>query len=237
MNPTPATSMDSAVCRSSRNCDLADVNALITRLTNPANEHATWPTVAQIAQQRFAAGLDALHAAGVLHAFDEHQRGYIAGYGSAPTLLVQGPPGTGKSYSTAFALLARLQAHGSRAPISRPTDLQNPCRPLMRYWRKCRECRNCWPSCVCVNGSCSTSILMRGSYVPLYRVAPRTNPPLEARWHALARDADVQGVLSSHTYAIAAITPFATIGPARAKAKYSIVCPSVIAWCSMRPHR
>jgi superfamily I DNA and/or RNA helicase len=34
---------------------------------------------------------------------------YIAQHGTTPTLLVQGPPGTGKSYSTAFALLARLQ--------------------------------------------------------------------------------------------------------------------------------
>jgi hypothetical protein len=34
---------------------------------------------------------------------------YIGGHGETPVLLVQGPPGTGKSYTTAFAVLARLQ--------------------------------------------------------------------------------------------------------------------------------
>lgn len=84
-------------------------NALYARLADPAAERVAWPEAAVEGQRRFAAGLDALHAAGALHAFDEHQRPYIEGHGDAPTLLVQGPPGTGKSYSTAFALLARLQ--------------------------------------------------------------------------------------------------------------------------------
>ncbi len=50
-----------------------------------------------------------LHAAGAFHTFEADKREFIGGCGDAPTLLVQGPPGTGKSYSTAFALLARLQ--------------------------------------------------------------------------------------------------------------------------------
>src|SRR5215211_7063821 len=54
-------------------------------------------------------GLDALHAAGALHGFESSKREFIGGHGSTPVLLVQGPPGTGKSYSTAFALFARLQ--------------------------------------------------------------------------------------------------------------------------------
>jgi len=41
--------------------------------------------------------------------FEAGKREYISLHGAAPTLLVQGPPGTGKTYSTAFAVLARLQ--------------------------------------------------------------------------------------------------------------------------------
>ena len=65
--------------------------------------------VARDGQARFLAGLEALHAAGALHDFEAGKRDYIGQYGDAPILLVQGPPGTGKSYTTAFALFARLQ--------------------------------------------------------------------------------------------------------------------------------
>src|SRR5579872_6963531 len=83
-------------------------NALYDRLAR-RDAAVTWPAVAARAQQRFLEGLEALEQAGAIHPFDERQRDYIAGHGDAPTLLVQGPPGTGKSYSTAFALFARLQ--------------------------------------------------------------------------------------------------------------------------------
>ncbi|MBX0328599.1 ATP-binding protein [Oscillochloris sp. ZM17-4] len=84
-------------------------NTLYARLDDPAGERVSWPAAAVAAQRRFAEGLDALREAGALHAFDPSQIAYIAQHGDAPTLLVQGPPGTGKSYTTAFALLARLQ--------------------------------------------------------------------------------------------------------------------------------
>lgn len=84
-------------------------NTLYARLADPAGERVRWPEEAAAAQARFAAGLDALRDVGGLHAFDPSQMAYIAGHGDAPTLLVQGPPGTGKSYTTAFALLARMQ--------------------------------------------------------------------------------------------------------------------------------
>ena len=58
---------------------------------------------------KFLAGLDAFHQAGHLHDFEVGKRSFIGGHGSTPVLLVQGPPGTGKSYSTAFAVFARLQ--------------------------------------------------------------------------------------------------------------------------------
>ena len=61
-------------------------------------------------QQAFLAGLDAFHQAGHLHGLEIGKREFIGGHGRTPVLLVQGPPGTGKSYSTAFAVFARLQA-------------------------------------------------------------------------------------------------------------------------------
>ncbi|MBA2519063.1 MAG: PD-(D/E)XK nuclease family protein [Chloroflexia bacterium] len=72
-------------------------------------EGATWPPAATAGQQRFASGLAALHTAGALHDFSPQVDRYIGEHGAAPVLLIQGPPGTGKSYSTAFALFARLQ--------------------------------------------------------------------------------------------------------------------------------
>jgi hypothetical protein len=60
-------------------------------------------------QTKFLLGLDAFHAAGHLHDFEIGKRELIGGHARTPILLVQGPPGTGKSYSTAFAIFARLQ--------------------------------------------------------------------------------------------------------------------------------
>ncbi|WP_435018571.1 AAA domain-containing protein [Tundrisphaera sp. TA3] len=60
-------------------------------------------------QMEFLAGLDAFHAAGHLHDFEVGKRQLVGGHARTPILLVQGPPGTGKSYSTAFAVFARLQ--------------------------------------------------------------------------------------------------------------------------------
>lgn len=74
---------------------------------------ATWPPAAAVGQRRFFDGLEALHQAGAMHPFAPQVREYIAEHGETPVLLVQGPPGTGKSYTTAFALLARVQ--GARA--------------------------------------------------------------------------------------------------------------------------
>ena len=84
-------------------------NTLYARLTDPTTARTDWPGAAAAGQERFLAGLDALHAAGALHDFEPGKRAYIGAHGDAPTLLVQGPPGTGKSYATAFALFARLQ--------------------------------------------------------------------------------------------------------------------------------
>lgn len=84
-------------------------NTLYDRLTNPKQSTTSWPVDAEKGQARFLAGLDALKAANALHDFEPSKRAYIGSRGHEPILLVQGPPGTGKSYSTAFAIFARIQ--------------------------------------------------------------------------------------------------------------------------------
>ncbi len=84
-------------------------NALYALLAGADRPAPLWPEESAAGQARFLAGLEALGAAGALHGFEPSKRAFIGGHGAAPILLVQGPPGTGKSYSTAFAVFARLQ--------------------------------------------------------------------------------------------------------------------------------
>ncbi len=84
-------------------------NTLYDRLVAPTPGSAEWSSEAAAGQERFMAGLVALDAAGLLHGFEPGKHDFIARRSAEPFLLVQGPPGTGKSYTTAFAILARMQ--------------------------------------------------------------------------------------------------------------------------------
>lgn len=84
-------------------------NTLYDRLSKLSSNEVYWPEPAIEGQKQFLAGLDVLKTANALHDFEPSKRTYIGSCGSDPILLVQGPPGTGKSYSTAFAIFARLQ--------------------------------------------------------------------------------------------------------------------------------
>jgi hypothetical protein len=88
-----------------------ETNTLYSRLSNPQAGHVEWDERAGDGQARFYEGLEALHAlsAHEMPQFEESKHDYIAYHGDDPVLLVQGPPGTGKSYSTAFAIFARMQ--------------------------------------------------------------------------------------------------------------------------------
>lgn len=100
------------VCEGLRGLEAGRVsgqNAIYHRIARPTPARVTWPAAAEAGQARFMAGLDALHRAGAMHDFEPSKRAYIAQHGQDPILLVQGPPGTGKSYSTAFAVFARMQ--------------------------------------------------------------------------------------------------------------------------------
>ncbi len=84
-------------------------NTLFERVRDGCDESLPWPPLAREGQARFMAGLKAMHAASVSHDFEPSKTQFIGELGDAPLLLVQGPPGTGKSFTTAFAVLARLQ--------------------------------------------------------------------------------------------------------------------------------
>lgn len=84
-------------------------NELHRRVSKQGASPVDWPEAAQAGQTRFMAGLQAMHAANAAVAFEASKVAYIGSHGDAPLLLVQGPPGTGKSFTTAFAILARLQ--------------------------------------------------------------------------------------------------------------------------------
>lgn len=86
-------------------------NTLIDRLNSPGGKLSTVSRAAIDGQDRFLAGLIALNQHGALHGLEESKHEFIGLHGDSPSLLVQGPPGTGKSYSTAFAVLARV--HGA----------------------------------------------------------------------------------------------------------------------------
>lgn len=101
-------------------------HTLYAHLTGTPTSKPIEPIVAQAkGQQRFLDGLDALHAAGMIFDFEPGKRDFIGGHTDDPILLVQGPPGTGKSFSTAWALLARIQ--GAMA-ASKPFHIALSCK-------------------------------------------------------------------------------------------------------------
>lgn len=186
-------------------------NALYARLADPAAERVDWPEAARAGQQRFAAGLAALAEAGALHPFDASQRGYIAGLGDAPTLLVQGPPGTGKSYSTAFALLARLQGalaagQSFRALLTCKTHAATEVllEKIAEVQATLRGLRDARPALFAAHFD------PRILDAPLFRVSPRDpgrSWPGPVR--VLARD-EAPGAIAQQPACFIAITPFAT---------------------------
>ena len=174
-------------------------------------------------QASFLAGLDAFRAAGLMHDFEPGKREFIGGHGHTPVLLVQGPPGTGKSYSTAFAVFARLQA-------------------AMRDGRECRVFLSC-------KTHAATDVLLKNVLdvrnklhelrttdaalfdahfdkrlldVPLYRIAPREDPP--AGVHRLLKDDEKESgedknadAVREHNWAVVAATPGGVYGMLKKK--------------------
>jgi len=103
-NPTAAHGLD--VIAHLRDME-AGVNSgyhtLYDALTERRTATVSWPPDAVAAQDRF------LWAVTQRYPFEEGKQEFIGEHGATPILLVQGPPGTGKSFSTAYALFARIQ--------------------------------------------------------------------------------------------------------------------------------
>lgn len=174
-------------------------------------------------QMKFLAGLVAFRDEGLLHDFEKSKRSFIGGYGRAPVLLVQGPPGTGKSYSTAFAVFARIQGAMQQG---------KPCRVLV-------SCRTHAATDVLVKNVIEVQAKLRdlrrrspGLFalyldpglldVPVYRVAPNEPPPEGVV--PLTKDAEkAKGepknydVLLENEWAVVGVTPGGVYGMMKAK--------------------
>src|SRR5262249_27498261 len=172
---------------------------------------------------KFLDGLDAFHQAGHLHGFEVGKRSFIGGHGRTPVLLVQGPPGTGKSYSTAFAVFARLQgAMQAKRPfrvfVSCKTHAATDVllRNVLEVQEKLRELRGADPK------------LFRKHFdarlldVSLFRVAPH-DPPPPGVVHLLKDDEKEQDeeynadVILEPEWAVVGITPGGVYGMLKKK--------------------
>jgi hypothetical protein len=190
-------------------CD-GNPNVLYDRLIMlPTSGHGQ----GSVGQQAFLAGLDAFYRAGLLHDFEPSKREFIGGHATTPILMVQGPPGTGKSYSTAFAIFARIQGamragQDYRVFLSCKTHaatdvlLKNVLDVRQKLYDLRAKNRNLF----------DTHFDKRLLDVPLYRVAPKEPPPEVII--PLAKDRDkpkgepknVEVLLQSN-YCVAGMTP------------------------------
>ena len=174
-------------------------------------------------QAAFVAGLDAFHQCRLLHDFEASKREFIGSHARTPVLLVQGPPGTGKSYCTAFAVFARLQGAMTE---KRPYRVFLSCKThaatdvllknVLEVQDKLRELRAADPKLF------DKHFDARLLDVPLYRVAPKDQPP--AGVVALGKDADKEkgeddnaDRIEEEEWAVVAVTPGGTYGMLKAK--------------------
>ncbi len=190
-------------------------NALYDRLVAQAGAPLSRP-LNEAEGLRFLEGLEALHAAGALHDFEESKRQYIGEHFANPMLLVQGPPGTGKSYTTAFSVLARMQAAMAEG---RPFRVLMSCKThaatdvlldnMRHVQRKLREKSHTHPDIF------DRYFDRRVLDVPLFRIAPRETREDEGiAVLAKAADDDVDegrpcnaDVVQGHMWCVAAATP------------------------------
>lgn len=200
-------------------------NALYDRLVTPP---APGDGKGSAGQAAFLAGLDAFRDAGHLHDFEPGKREFIGEHARTPILLVQGPPGTGKSYSTAFAVFARVQGAMAAKQDYRvflscktyaATDLL--LKNVLDVREKLRELQKADPELF------ARHFDARLLDVPLYRVAPKDAPPEGAI--PLAKDAEKEGdedynadAVREHPWAVIAVTPGGTYSMLKQKWKKEI---------------
>ena len=220
-------------------------NTLYAVLAGEERPLPLWPEAGAEGQARFMAGLDALHAAGALHGFEPSKREFIGGHGETPVLLVQGPPGTGKSYSTAFALFARLQGamaadQDFRAFLSCKTHAATDV--LLENVVKVREM---------LRGFAASQPELFAAYfdprlldVPLFRIRPRGEVPVRRDRRCRKTTEREPGTpkaveaIEASRWGVVAATPGGTRG--LIKERWPRSCSgttSPTAWCSTKPRR
>ena len=195
------------------------------RLYDLLNDPAAWGRDASgsLGQMKFLAGLLAFREEGLLHDFEKSKRSFIGGFGKVPVLLVQGPPGTGKSYSTAFAIFARIQGamqqgQPNRVFVSCKTHAATDVlvKNVLDVQKKLRELRRESPGLF-------DQYLDPGLLdVPIYRVAPHDPPPEGVT--LLSKDAEKEkgepknyDLLVENEWGIVGVTPGGVYSMMKAK--------------------
>lgn len=197
-------------------------NVLYDRLVTPP---ASGDGHGSAGQQAFLAGLDAFRAAhpDLMHNFEPGKRDFIGGHATTPILMVQGPPGTGKSYSTAFAVFARLQGamrakQDYRVFLSCKTHAATDVllKNVLDVQQKLRDLR------AKDRNLFDTHFDKRLLDVPLYRVAPKEPPPpgIIPLTKDTEKDQDEEynaDAILEHPWAVVGITPGGTYGMLKQK--------------------
>ena len=201
-------------------CD-GQPSVLYDRLVTPppAGDGAGLP-----GQKAFLAGLDAFLQAGLLHEFEIGKREFIGGHGRTPVLLVQGPPGTGKSYSTAFAVFARLQAAMKE---ERPYRVFLSCKThaatdvllknVLEVQEKLRELRDAEPEAVrqALRRPPARRAAVPGG--PERPAACRRDPLAEGRREGQVGEDYNADIIQEDQWAVVAVTPGGTYGMLKQK--------------------
>ena len=188
-------------------------NTLFSRVRDGGAGTVAWTQTAREGQRRFMTGLLAMHEAGAGVGFEPSKVEFIGDGGDAPLLLVQGPPGTGKSFTTAFAVLARLQGAmaadapyrvlaGAKTHAATDVLLAN----IVAAQQALRQMQSAEPALF------SQHVDARLLDVPLYRLQPREPFPGEvvsvfAKNKRPKEQPRVFDTMSAAGYAIVASTP------------------------------
>lgn len=189
-------------------------NTLFDRVESKGAGDVAWPASAIEGQARFLAGLSAMHESGVGVSFEPSKEAFIGAHGGDPLVLVQGPPGTGKSFTTAYAILARMQGAlaanmpyrvliGAKTHAATNVLLESVLDAIGRL----REMRNARPDLF------ASHFDDRLLSVPFYRLQPREALPDEVTplFAEGKRDKHVQArpwdVISAEAITIVAATP------------------------------
>jgi hypothetical protein len=188
-------------------------NELFERVRLQGQGDVAWPEAARQGQARFMAGLRAMHEAGANYGFEPSKVAFIGSHGDTPLLLVQGPPGTGKSFTTAYAILARLQGAlaagmpfrallGAKTHAATNVLLENVVGAVQELARM----QAAWPAIF------TDYFDARVLTVPLYRLQGREAPPdgvtpIFAKGRRPKEQPKALDLLAGAGYAIVASTP------------------------------